>query len=761
MKWPYVIAVYLAALFIFGWCSYTRVKKQDAIAKPVGQLLFCAGLALSFYATAIYMPVRLISDFAFSIYNCCIDAMVFSLLLFVRSYTGLESKRRKEKMIVFGAMLLDWIFMLLNPFFEWGYQTAVARDRYGYAYSHIADREILNVYHLAFVYLTMMLLLAVLIRKVVGSPKIYKVKYVTVLISLCIVLVLHVTYLNFNFAFDYSLFFYVVIAFSVFYFSLLFVPKGLMESLLFFSISHMQDGIVCVDIDGKCVHVNVAAKTYCRDESDGIDKEKLVQQWFREHPDAEKKDFTWESTRTVNGEICYFVNEYKRIFDDQQRYLGCFFILHDRTAEHKRLADEQYRATHDSLTGMFNQEHFYEVAEQMIHANPDKQFVIIGTDIKNFKLVNDLFGVEMGDAVLKRAAEIIAGLATQYTVFGRITGDRFAILMLEERLREEVFLNESAKLSDVLNHTIFRFHVHFGVYYVTDPNVKVSIMCDRAFLAIRTIKDSYENTVAYYDKSMRDSFVSEHKVISEFEQAIQEGQFRAFIQPQISVDGSIRGGEALVRWLHPEEGLVPPYKFISIFERTGLISRLDPYIWDIACGKIRQWQDAGYKHHYISVNISPKDFLLIDVYEILTALVKKHDIPPENLHLEITETSVMNNPKEQLPLINKLRQFGFIVEIDDFGSGYSSLNTLKDLRADVLKIDMGFLSKTEYVDRSLTILKMIISLAKSLNMEVITEGVETREQVDFLTEFGCDVFQGYYFAKPMQVSDFELQYLKS
>ena len=253
--------------------------------------------------------------------------------------------------------------------------------------------------------------------------------------------------------------------------------------------------------------------------------------------------------------------------------------------------------------------------------------------------------------------------------------------------------------------------------------------------------------------------MSEQRVVSEFEEAISTGQFHAYVQPQISAEGYITGGEALVRWIHPEYGIVPPSKFIGIFEQTGLICRLDHFMWEQACIQLRKWNDQGLQDCYLSVNISQKDFYLLDVYDIMTSLVKKYTLNPRCLHLEITETAIMDNPYTQLPLISRLREFGFVLEIDDFGSGYSSLNTLKDLKADVLKIDMGFLRGNDHGGRSKTILHTIIKLAKALNMEVITEGVETKEQVRFLTKSGCDIFQGYYFAKPMKLSDFEENYL--
>ncbi len=760
-KLAYVIALYLTSFFIFGciFCNLIKIK-NNCIEKPVRQLLLIAAAALMTYASALLLPVKLAADLIFSIYNCFIDAMVVSLLLFVRQFTGLKPWIKREIWIVSGMMTLDWIFMLTNPWTKLVYRTDLGSDNMGAAYYYIAEREPLYAYHLFFVYGSVLLLMIVLVHKLILTPKTYQMKYSTIFISLCVVVALHVTYLNFNFNFDYSLFFYAVTAFAIFYFSLYFVPKGLMKSILFYSVASMKTGIICVDIDGKCIHANKAAALYCQDENNKCNFSAQVQAWFTEFPEMKNEDKIWDYSRTANGETMYYTCEYKQIFDKKQRYIGCFFILHDRTEAHCRLAEEKYRATHDVLTGIYNKEHFARKASERLQEYPDKEFCMVAIDIKNFKLVNDLFGVEMGDIVLKKVAQSIASLASELSIYGRITNDRFCILMPKERFHEEVFVEESAKFNTILDNSVYKLYAHFGVYFITDPTIKISIMCDRAFLAIRSIKDSYQTVVAYYKEALRDSFVSEHKVISEFDHAISDRQFHAFIQPQVTVSGRIFGGEALVRWIHPIEGLVAPYKFIDIFERTGLISRLDPYIWETACMQLRKWHDDGYTDHYISVNISQKDFLLIDVYKTLVDLVQKYRIPPHSLHLEITETSIMNNPKEQIPLISKLRSFGFVIEIDDFGSGYSSLNTLKDLPADVLKIDMGFLSKTDNTERSMTILKMIISLAKALHMEVITEGVETREQVDFLTEFGCDMFQGYYFAKPMQVTDFEIQYLQ-
>mgnify|MGYP000078184194 len=232
-----------------------------------------------------------------------------------------------------------------------------------------------------------------------------------------------------------------------------------------------------------------------------------------------------------------------------------------------------------------------------------------------------------------------------------------------------------------------------------------------------------------------------------------------YLQPQVKRDGAAKGAEALVRWVHPSRGILTPYAFIDILENAGLIYKLDLYIWEKAAQKLAEWKEKGYGSYHISVNISTKDFYIIDIYETFTGLINKYGIAASNLHLEITETTLMTDFEKNMNIIHKLQGVGFRVEIDDFGSGYSSLNMLKDISADVLKIDMGFLRKSENEVKGQDILESIITLAGKIGMDVITEGVETKKQLDMLTMMGCHEFQGYYFSKPVPVSEFEEKYL--
>lgn len=763
MKWIYVSTSYGAVILMLVCFFYSIARpRKNVLEKAVRRLMLCVMAAVAVNATAVLMPTQKSALVLYGIYSCCTDAMGMALLHYIRRYTGICSKNRHEMKIMGIASLADCIFMLTNPVSRLVYDCTFSDGKYG-GFWQVTDRKFLFLCHLVLLYTSIIVSLVALLRKSASIPAVYKMKYAGISIIFCAVIFFHISFLNLSFRFDYSLFFYTLMVFAVYYFTVIYIPSGLMEKLLFFTIANMKDGIICIDIDGKCVHYNKNANNYCDAYNNPQVIEQQVVEMLNENIPAGSSEFTWETVRRFEGEMHHYTIEYRSIFDNARHYLGCFFIIHDHTEETNKFAAEKYRATHDMLTGVYNKEYFYENVSRMLSENPDKNYYIICSDVKNFKLVNDIFGVEAGDNLLRKIAGLIKDIAPENCVYGRLYADRFAIFIQKELFNEESLLKHMSKIGSIPENRAFKVHVHIGIYEVTDPSLRISIMCDRANLAIKTIKDSYQNVVAYYDSHLREDFLNEQKVISEFENALETKQFKAYVQPQITADGKqINGGEVLVRWIHPVDGMIPPIRFIEIFEQTGLISRLDSYMWELACVQLAKWKEEGRTGYYLSVNISQKDFYLLDVYEVITSLVEKYEISPECLHLEITETAVMNNPAVQLELISRLREYGFIIEIDDFGSGYSSLNTLKDLTADVLKIDMGFLKHTENrEERSKTILGMIVSLAKSLDMEVITEGVENKEQVDFLTEFGCDIFQGYFFAKPMPISEFEEKYLST
>ena len=333
--------------------------------------------------------------------------------------------------------------------------------------------------------------------------------------------------------------------------------------------------------------------------------------------------------------------------------------------------------------------------------------------------------------------------------------------MKKEDFKESYFdlTSKEAFAGSTHSEVAFQVIAYAGVYQIVERDLLVSVMCGRARLALNTVKGNRRKKVAYYDNVLRDNILYEQELSKELEEAIAKEHLQMYLQPQANADEKIIGAEALIRWNHPERGTLGPDVFIPIFERNGLITEVDKYMWEAACKQLRKWMDEGKREVYISVNISPKDFYFVDVYQSFVNLLEKYRIEPKQLKLEITESAVMMDFESHRELINKLRSLGFVVEMDDFGSAYSSLNMLKDIDVDVMKLDMGFLQQSQNTERGKTILRMVIGLSKQLGIPVISEGVETREQLQFLQELGCEMFQGFYLGRPMDVQSFESKYL--
>ena len=282
----------------------------------------------------------------------------------------------------------------------------------------------------------------------------------------------------------------------------------------------------------------------------------------------------------------------------------------------------------------------------------------------------------------------------------------------------------------------------------------VSVMFDRAHLALSAITGNYKEHIACYDKDMRKKVVWDQQITAGLSEAISKHQIMPYLQPITNRSGKVIGAEALARWIHPQNGFMSPAVFIPILEKNGLIVEVDRHIWRCACEILSSWKKQG-NDMFISINISPKNFYYIDVVSEIKALVEEYDIEPKKLRIEITETVMMNDAQEKFKLLDELRNDGFIVEMDDFGSGYSSLNLLKDMPVDVLKIDMKFLSSSDNDEKARTIIRNIIQLSEDLHITSLTEGVETVEQYSELSQIGCKLFQGYYFAKPLPRKEFE------
>lgn len=451
-----------------------------------------------------------------------------------------------------------------------------------------------------------------------------------------------------------------------------------------------------------------------------------------------------ETVYSCNMELINFSNLLEDTADAQ-----------NRTMDKDELETSGYLSTHDKLTGILNWDGFCRSARELLSQEKDEQFLLISANIQNFKLVNNLFGRNKGDEVLIEIANILKEQCGDKSTYSRTGGDTFAICIPKRDNPENWLLSILEQVKSLIDSPSYRLNIHIGIYKIENANLPISIMFDRSYMALQSIRNHREQVIAWFDESLLKSALHEQEVISDFEHNLQSGQFVIYLQPQVNQKGQIEGAECLVRWILPDGKMVPPFEFIGILEQSDLISSLDRYVWELAARQLHAWKGTPFEHIYLSINVSPQDFYYIDVAKTMKELCQKYEIPPKMLHVEITETAIADETQNNKATIELLQEHGFLVEIDDFGKGSSSLSLLKDIRADVLKVDMGFLRKSENTQRGNIILESVIDMAKRLGMEVISEGVETETQLKSLTELGCDMFQGYYFSKPIPVAAFE------
>lgn len=408
----------------------------------------------------------------------------------------------------------------------------------------------------------------------------------------------------------------------------------------------------------------------------------------------------------------------------------------------------------DDKSGVFNKSAFCHKVREVIDSDPDTKYAIIRFDIDGFKVLNDVYGIEECDRVLKCIGDSLAGVSAPCErVYGRLEADHFALMMQMDDFNN---YRISEQLSGALAKEFdIRISIRIGVYVIEDRNLDVTLMCDRALMALRSIKNVYGKHIAFYDESMRISLIERQQVIDEMKAALSEGQFVVYFQPQYNYSTmELHGAEALVRWKHPERGVVPPIKFIPVFEENGFITHLDQFVWEEVCRYQRRWLDEGHEIVPVSVNVSRIDICSLRLAEYFRKLVEKYDLPTNAIRVEITESAYIDNPAQLIGAVSKLREAGFSVEMDDFGSGYSSLNTLKDVPVDMLKLDMKFVEEGSE-SRGGSILSSVIRMANWLRLPVLAEGVETKAQAEYLKSIGCVFMQGYLFAKPMPADEYE------
>ena len=411
----------------------------------------------------------------------------------------------------------------------------------------------------------------------------------------------------------------------------------------------------------------------------------------------------------------------------------------------------------DELTGLFTRQAFLRKAEEIRQKNPDKNYCIIAFDFNNFKFSNTLYGENKCNEFLAYAGRHL-NRAVYKALAGRFGGDQFVLFYEYE---DGVNLEHLSQIRDIILNSAPIPHqiVKTGIYAPIDPELSMVVCCDRAFLAIKKIKGSYGKDIVFYESSMQSELLSEQRITETMERGLKEEQFQVFYQPKHeAITEKIVGAEALVRWNHPEYGFMSPGQFIPLFERNGFITKLDAFILERVCQDINHWKQEGLPIVPVSVNVSRRDFIEPGCIEEQYNTIEKYHIEHELLHMEVTESLYSENMELIISQVKKTQERGHMIEMDDFGSGYSSLGLLSTFPIDILKLDISFVRNLKSNE---IIIENIIKMAHRMGLLTVAEGVEELEQLKTLQYLGCDYIQGYYYSQPLPIKKFEAYLKKS
>lgn len=411
----------------------------------------------------------------------------------------------------------------------------------------------------------------------------------------------------------------------------------------------------------------------------------------------------------------------------------------------------------EALTGLYTKEYFFQHAERYDRYYPDQSMDAVVININRFHLINELHGRLFGDKVITCISSALASeLADKESIVCRCGSDSFYIYITSGEDHEALLDRISKTLTEKTGNS--RINLRMGIYSNVEKCIDIESRFDRATLACNYLRNNYNTSFSYYDENMHQKELYSEKLMGDMGIGVEEGQFKVYYQPKYNITGIepvLTSAEALIRWNHPDYGLVAPGNFIPLFEENGLVQKLDRYVWREAAAQIKRWKDKFGITIPISVNVSRLDIYDPDLEQILLGIIKENGLEPYEYLLEITESAYTDDSDQIVETIKKLRADGFRVEMDDFGAGYSSLNMLAALPIDALKLDMTFIDKISTSAKDMKMVELMIDIAGFLNIPVIAEGVETKEQFELLKKAGCDIIQGFYFSKPVPEHEFE------
>ena len=751
----YILSSIVILLLAWTYKSLLRAKtpERNLYFLPIGMALITVPIYTLFISSKTYFYAMLFD----ALYFACTDWLCFCILVFALSFTWRRFAIKPVTLIALPLLALDTSSLIVNTWTRHSFNLTPDVLANGTAYWSCQFTP-LHYLHLAFCYVMFFSALCLFVHAIVTAPTGYKAKHVAVFSASIVVIISNAICYSLDLAVDFSVLLYPLFGIFVYYYTIYLATRSLLTRSLISVNENIDDAILYFDVNEDCIYKNSRANDLFTVDGEFSNRKARRFLISARGKNQAKNEAAPVEFFTVGGQERQFEIEAEDIYYGYS-LIGSYLKLSDKTDEINRYLTQKFLANHDELTGAYTREYFFKMCDEKIKQNPNTEYLMLSSNIRQFKLVNELFGEEVGNKILIKMVTTAKTLAIHDCVLGRVGDDRFGVLAQKQYFTEEHIKSFLESSQEVLEGSNYTLNLCVGVCEVHGSEESAQVIYDKTQLAIKKICDDYQKHLAWYDSDMMDELLRERQIITEFDDALRNGQICMYLQPYFDRDGKAFGGEALARWNHPQRGILQPEVFLQPLEKSGLIHKLDTFIWDKAAQTLEEWSKRGIDNMQISVNVSAKDMFYIDIADSFKQMLLKRTFNPQNLKIEFTEEALNADLNAAVRLFEKLKKLGFEVGIDDFGHGYSSLNFLKDVNADILKLDMVLIQKNENTERAKIILKFIVQISKALGMKLISEGVETAEQLSTLKELGFPYFQGFFFSKPIAINEFEEKYL--
>lgn len=754
------IHILLIILQIIIWLIVI-IKNRKHIIKSVNFAFFFSicemVLNLSCYLIDNYFLIKVL--YCLSIISE--DVIIFSVLFISGKYTNYSDNKINNYFKLFIIpFVVDCFLLVINVFKDFSYILTKQYINENFYYWSISLKMGMYI-HFILVSSIVIYTFYVLIKKIKSEPGFYKQRF----LFFAILYMLTILSGFFTYIFDLKIrltfLLYGLMGYFLFQHNLYKSYDRIKNITIKSIIDNFQIATFWFDDENKLVYKNGKAEKIFTDKLNWnkFQYERFLQKFVNKNYARNLDVVKSEEIFFIDGKEFVFEIIYRKLYEEK-RYIGCYLNFADITEETEKAKQNYYLANYDSLTGIYNRDNFFETADEKIRNYPDAKWLMICWNIKGLKIINDLFGVENGDKILQFQAQYLRKNIKNPNVYGHIVDDKFAILIQKKDFQSTLFYEKMLDIIKMSDDKYYNVEFNIGIYESSNVIESSKYMYDKALMAIENIPESSKEIIAIYNESIMKSYLDNRAIINDFNYALSNSQFMLYLQPVFNKNNDVIGAEALTRWNKPGVGIVLPEQFLYFFEKSGLLYKLDMYIWEKVAQKIKYWDTIGFSDLFISINISLSDIYYFDVYDYLCNLVEKYSINPKNIKLGIKEALLINDSEKIKQLLLKFVEKGFDIEIDDFGSRYCSLNILKDIDVKYLRINMISIEEINSYATKKIILQYLISLAKELEINIIGDDVESEEQLNFLIEENVDIFQGFFFSKPLNEKQFEKNYLK-